>query len=615
MTPLDYAVELDKDKCIEVLLPYFENDNSYNKTNRNNISNISGFSNVGIGVGYIGGNQGFRTMKNSNSQASYGNKDLAPSTIYQNINNTSKNSNNSSINKIKEFANNDNAYPNSNNNLSNNKSFINNNNNSFINNNNNNNFQNKNNQAINTHTLFGTTKNDNYIQNINSHQINNNNDSINNTLCKNNNNFILGGNLDCYDNGEERKRLSQQKSDSDKFIKVKSKSNSNNPNSSTAVHETHGNPKFNNNHLYMNNTSSCLDKKIFKGGEEDNPNLMDTKYFEEKFLKMKNDIMQMSSIQDMKTNYGSNNNNNEPSLIANHNNVSYNNSIIKDQVNNTKINSHNIKHNNWNTNNQNINTNLHKKSKSIANDKLLAFRKINKYNEDNSLNNITAIKNNKETEKHAIKPITEESNKKRSEREQYNFNIEENRVVTLKEEFLDTYEKFESKDDSKMITPRNVIMNDDNFGYCILNKTKPGLTVVNDTKLFGENDKTNYYQIKERFVDYNSYLAVFVSSKNDIDYGIQEPNYQNNVEDLNFNYNEIYEQQQRYNELENSNEEILNLSGDIDGLNKQFENNKKNIKYFSKSNMGIKDEYKQISLALDTPIMKNGYVSNKKVNH
>ena len=580
MTALDYAIELEKLKCVEVLQPLLENDGpTYSKQKLQNMSILSSGSNMGP----IGGfNQGFRTMKNSNSTTT----DFPTSNMYQNVNNTSKHSNmNTSINKIKGF--------------------------------NNNNF--------------------NSINNLSNISINQGNNYLSNNI-NNNNNF----------ENEDRKQLNHQYSEH--------------------------NLKKQNYLMNMNHTNK-IDNETFQG-DEDKPTLMNTKYFEDKFQKMKLDIMQISNNQDLKTNYNSN-----ITKDNNLNNISHNNSIIKDQLNQNSY--HTNYKNKLTTNNSNTNLKFqHKKSNSIANDgfKDLAYHSNNNgllHNQNNqgsmsnlnNINNISAIKTNMhkqtlsnnnlinmgglglgglkrnnynsnsnllgnntgytgntgtKTNKSSQSNYKKGSNQAGQGSGQYDFNIEDNRVVTLKpEEFLDTYEKFDSKDDSRMISPGN-IMNDDNFVCFNTNrtiKTRPGASVVNDNKFFGENYKSNYNRIYENFVDYNNVLALFVSSKNDVDYEYKDHN-NPNISELNFNYNEIYEQQLPYNPKAGSDDmlfrdapvsehedsgEILNLSDN----EQNFNTSKKSIKYFSKSNVSIKDEYKQIKLDTQT-IMNNHTVTNGK---
>ena len=568
MTALDYAIEMEKIKCVEVLQPIMEGDSQSSKQKMQNMGNISVISNSS-GIGPIGGfNQGFRTMKNSNSQANQDFGNHPSINMGMNVNNTSKNSNiNSSIRELKNF---------------------------------------------------------------------------NNISSINHNNNFLGNNFDFDD--RDRKQMMKQQSE----VNLKKQQNLNNSNNNGL------NAKVSNSNMNMNmNHTNNYDQSEFRG--EDQPTLMNTKFFEDKFLKMKMDINQLSNFQDMKTNYNSNTtlaNNN--SSVGNFNN----NSFLKDQMNQSAYNNYNSSNKlSHKDSNKNLNT-FHKKSRSNVGDiknELLFKPHLNNFNlnniselgklnigsynngnnSGNALNNESNIsgldrsligKGMKKTISNknminvknqiggnvqsshnlldsGLKEVAKANFRKNSDK--YDFNIEKNRVITLKpEEFLDTYEKFDSKDDSRMISPGNVMMNDNSiYGFGSV-RNKPGASVVNDNKYFGENYRKSYDRISEYFNDQNNVLALFVSNKNDIDYENKDAN-PNNISELNFNYNEIYEQQPHYNS-ENSNEE-LNLS---DENNNNFNTSKKSIKYFSKSNASIKDEYKQISL--DTQTIMNNHEKHEK---
>ncbi len=547
MTSYDCAVEYEQEKCIEVLRPYFEDE--INKKEK-----LKHLNSIGPLGSY---NQGFRSMKNSSSMAQ---QDFPSSNLYVTNTSTSKHSKLSSMSRIK-------GIDHYNNDINMNQNLL----SGGINTNNQDMDERKQMYHHNSQQTFKTYNN---IKNAN---LNTSNISNMNMNMNNFNNNIGGGNVNMGNMNNNYH-------------------NYNNQNTTTNT---------------TNYTNNCnvnaipnVENSRGGGGEEEDTNLT-TKYFEDKFQKYKNDIMKMNKGINMSNN---------------------NNSGMNEKVNPTGSSNYGGM--------GNIVSTQHKKSKSNVNDYRHDYNANNNNNfggggmSNNfggsnlgSLGNAQTNQSTQHSQSSLINPINRQNHNsynnlhdmgglrhKHKDSKKFVHNYEEKRVVTLKpEEFLDTYEKFDSKDDSRMISPGNVMMDEypaDNSKMDILNY---------DNRFFGENHKTtSYKRVAETFLDCNNVLAVFVSNKNDIEYDLRDRNNQDNVSEL-FNRDMMYDdsepQNNRNNNKQDDENEVLHLSYENEG---NLNNTKKGIKYFSKSNCSIKDEYKQISL--DThAILNNNATSGKQV--
>ena len=193
-------------------------------------------------------------------------------------------------------------------------------------------------------------------------------------------------------------------------------------------------------------------------------------------------------------------------------------------------------------------------------------------------------------------------------------NLFDNRLLTLKpNEYLETQD---NKSNLTRITydSYNIPQNDNSDNLFLKHKNRNYSFLSSKVNEFYwsniENDNKNKKQeknkqeknnnskensLKEIFMEQGSELAVFFSSKNDINFNYSESKFYDNNSNI---FSVMNTNNSNLNNISNGNlvQESLNNEEEQEIINSHRMIKKRKIKYFSKSNKSLKEEFKQISL-------------------